>query len=203
MNFRNIIFDLGGVFIQIDYNKTENAFVQLGIENFAEYYKQDFVSELFETLEVGKIEPSMFYDELRKLTATTFSNQQIENAWNAMLGSFWLDRIEWLNIINKKYKVFLFSNTNAIHYNYFMEMYNNLQFKNSFDSYFIKPYYSHILGLRKPNVDSYQYILNEQNLIAEETLFIDDTYKNIQGAANAGMQTLHLTSDMNLIDCFK
>lgn len=201
--FKNIIFDFGGIFINVDYMKTENAFINLGIKNFAEYYKQDFVSTLFEDLEIGAIAPQEFYSTLRQITHTTLTNEQIENAWNAMLGEYMIDRLEWLKTISCRYKIFLFSNTNQIHFDCFSKMYNNLKLSNSFSSYFIKDYYSHILGFRKPNANSYNVILQEQDLIASETLFIDDTLKNIEGAKFVGLQTLHLINSMSLIEEFK
>lgn len=199
MAIKNIIFDLGGIFLKINYQKTQDAFVKLGIINFEEYYRQDFVSKPFEQIEIGEISAEEFYEGIRNITNTKISNIDIENAWNAMLGDFWQDRLEWLDEINKRYSVYLFSNTNKIHYDCFLKTYEQTNPKHKFSDYFIKDYYSQVLGLRKPNVESYQAVLKEQNLAAQETLFIDDTLKNIEGAKLAGLQTLHLTSSMNLI----
>lgn len=200
---KNIIFDFGGIFIKIDYKKTEDAFINLGIKNFSEYYKQDYVSTLFENLEIGAIAPQQFYDELRQITHATLTNEQIETAWNAMLGDYMIERLEWLTTIKDKYKIFLFSNTNEIHFDCFTKMYNDLKLSKHLSDYFIKDYYSHTLGLRKPNANSYKAILQDQNLVASETLFIDDTLKNIEGAKVVGLQTLHLTHNMNLLEEFK
>jgi glucose-1-phosphatase len=195
---KNIIFDLGGVLFKIDYSKTKNAFIDLGIENFDELYKQNFSNELFTKLEIGSISELDFYDEFRTITNSKISNAQIKTAWNSLLLHFWEDRIAWLNVINKKYKIFLFSNTNKIHYDCFINIYQQQFATNDFSSFFINDYYSHTMGMRKPNVASYQFIINQQQLIANETLFIDDTLDNIKGASLAGLQTLHLTSDINL-----
>lgn len=196
---KNIIFDLGGVLLQIDYSKTRNAFIDLGITNFDDFYKQDFVSKLFEDFEIGAISPIEFYDEFRKVTNSKLINNEIEIAWNAMLGSFWEDRLDWLTQLNKQYKIFLFSNTNEVHYNAFMDNYNKIYINKPFTNYFIKDYYSHILGERKPEKSSYIKLLKDQNLIASETLFIDDTLKNIEGAVAAGLHTLFLNKEMDLI----
>jgi putative hydrolase of the HAD superfamily len=195
---KNIIFDLGGVFLQVDYQKTENAFVDLGITNFAEFYKQDYVSTLFEDLEVGNISSVEFYDGLREITQSSLSNKQIENAWNAMIGIFWADRLTWLEEISKQYNVFLFSNTNQIHYDFLLEIYHQFYPSKNLTSYFIKDYFSHILKMRKPYPASYLHILQQENLLASETLFIDDTLKNIEGAQQAGLLVLHLLPKMNL-----
>jgi putative hydrolase of the HAD superfamily len=122
---KNIIFDLGGVFIKIQYQKTSQAFKDLGITNFDDFFKQDFCNDLFEQLEVGKVNDIEFYTQFRALTKTNLTNHQIKDAWNAMLGSFWQDRLDWLEGISKRFNIFLFSNTNAIHYNAFMQQYHD------------------------------------------------------------------------------
>jgi len=196
---KNIIFDLGGVLIDVDYHKTEEAFVQLGVPYFHKMFKQDHSSELFELLETGKISETDFYDAFRKETETVFTNQQIEFAWNAMLGDFWMNRIEWLEEIKTRYKIYLFSNTNIIHYKCFDGIFGKQFQHQHFNSLFIKAYYSHELGMRKPYTESYLHILREQGLNPSETLFIDDTIKNIEGAKKVGLQTIHLDKGQSLI----
>lgn len=197
---KNIIFDLGGVLLQIDYQKTEDAFVNFGISNFANFYKQDYVSELFDEFETGKISANIFYEEFRKITKSNLSNHQIDSAWNAMLLPFWQDRLAWLDIVAKQCNIFLLSNTNEIHYTEVMNIYNRNNPQKTLSSYFIKDYYSHILGLRKPTEMCYLKVLKEQHLQAGETLFVDDTFKNILGAKKAGLNVLHLLPNMDLIE---
>ncbi len=200
---KNIIFDLGGVLLQIDYSKTRNAFIDLGIKNFDDFYKQDYVSQLFKNFETGAIDTNYFYKEFRIITKINLTDNQIKTAWNAMLGSFWDDRLHWLNKINKQYNLFLFSNTNQIHYDAFIDIYNKNNYTKPLSSYFIKDYYSHILGERKPDKSAYLKLLDLQKLIAQETLFIDDTLKNIEGATAVGLQTLFLETEMDLIVNFE
>lgn len=199
-HIKNIIFDLGGVFLNINFAKTEAAFAQLGVVNFNRYITQHSITDLFELLETGKISPGEFYDGFRKKSGTTLSNEQIANAWNALLLDFPVERIAWLDAIRKKYNVFLYSNTNQIHYDAFTEMFKVQTALPDFNSYFIKAWYSHELGLRKPYPASYLHILNEQNLNAAETLFIDDTLKNIEGAKEAGLQAIHLIHPETVLD---
>ena len=108
---KNIIFDLGGIFLNVDYQKTEQAFIAAGVNNFAELYAQDHASMLFEDLETGKIAPPQFYDAFRILANTNLSNQQIIDAWNAMLGNFLWEELDWLQKIKNKYRIFLYSNS--------------------------------------------------------------------------------------------
>ena len=197
---KNIIFDLGGVFIQIDYSKTLKAFTDLQVQDFNTFYTQHHASDLFEALETGKLEAEEFYNKFRNHTNTTLRDEQIEDSWNALLGTFYPDRLEWLDEIRHKYKVYLFSNTNAIHHKAFMKIYQEQTGKNNFDDYFIKAYYSHEMGLRKPYVEAYDFVLKEQGLEAPETLFIDDTLTNIEGARKAGLQTVHLLPSISLTE---
>ena len=197
---KNIIFDLGGIFLNIDFKKTEDAFAKLGVTDFNRYITQHTITDTFELLETGKISPEEFYDRFRTETGKNISNKQIQDAWNALLLDFPVNRLDWLDTIRGNYNVFLFSNTNKIHYDAFTEMFRQQTGKEDFNSYFIKAYYSHELKLRKPYPQSYLYILKEQNLKAGETLFIDDTIKNIEGAKEAGLQTIHLYHPKSVLD---
>lgn len=197
---KNIIFDLGGIFMNINYQLTEDAFVQLGITHFPELYTQHYVTPLFEDFETGKITPEQFCNEFRTLAKTSLNNQQIYDAWNAMLLDFPKERLDWLQNISKKYKVFLFSNTNKIHLDFFNKVANAVTKDKEFNSYFIKAYYSNQMGMRKPYVESFRKILDEQNLLASETLFIDDTPKNIEGAKSAGLQTILLLPPKTVLE---
>ena len=197
---KNIIFDLGGIFLNIHYQLTRDAFINLGIINFDELFTQHHANDLFEDLETGKISEFEFYDLLRNEAKINLSNEQIKNAWNALLGNFPLDRLAWLDGIKQKYNIYLFSNTNQIHYDAFMKIYEAETGENDFDQHFIKAYYSQNIGLRKPYPESFLYIINERNLLPVETLFIDDTIKNIEGAKSVGLQTIHVVAPQTVLD---
>lgn len=196
----NIIFDLGGIFIDIDFNATHKAFVDLGVTNFYDFYSQHTATRLFEDLETGKVSPEEFYEGFRKETGSALTDEQIRDAWNAMLGNFHIERLNWLEEIGFRYKIYLFSNTNAIHYDAFQKIYRRCSGKENFDDYFIKAHYSHDLGLRKPYPGSFTKLLAIENLAADETLFIDDTSKNIEGAKEAGLQTILLLPPKTVLD---
>jgi len=117
-----------------------------------------------------------------------------------MLLDFPMERIVWLNEIKKKYNIYLFSNTNQIHYDAFIETVKQQTGITDFNQYFIKAYYSHELGLRKPDTASFQKIMEEQKLNPAETLFIDDTLSNVQAAAEIGLQTLHLKPPITVLE---
>ncbi len=197
---KNIIFDLGGVILNIDMKKTEQAFVNLGIENFGELYNQFHASALFADLETGKITPGQFIETLQKHT-NGVSREEIVVAWNAMLLNFPLPRIRLLQRLKESYRTFLLSNTNAIHYDAFQNIYRQSAGDNSsLNGCFHKAYYSHDLGLRKPGKEIYQQVLREQNLVAEETLFIDDTPANVEAASSVNIMALYLKSPETIED---
>ncbi|ANI89822.1 hypothetical protein A9P82_11290 [Arachidicoccus ginsenosidimutans] len=116
---KNIIFDLGGVFLDISFAKSNEAFKALGLEDFDKHISQHHANDLFEKLETGKITPEAFYDEFRAKTNLPLTNEQIENAWNAMLLHFSEDKMKWLEEVSKRYNTYLFSNTNKIHVDFF------------------------------------------------------------------------------------
>lgn len=188
-NIKNIIFDLGGIFIEIDFLKTEKAFSALGVTNWTSFFTQSTASHLFEKLETGYYSPEAFYEAFRKEANIAASDHEIRDAWNSMLGSFPVERLSWLEDIRTRYNIYLYSNTNIIHYEAFQKIYQDCTGKENFDNYFIKAHYSHELGYRKPYPNSFKHLLQLENLKAEETLFIDDTAKNIEGAKLAGLHT--------------
>ena len=201
---KNIIFDLGGVLINLDYQLTRKAFENLGIANFNDLYTQHHANPLFEQFEVGAIEPEDFYNKLRETTGLTLTNGQIETAWNAMLLDFPAERLQWLDQIKNKYNIYLFSNTNVIHYKSFTTIYAQtaplVGLNPNFNHFFKTAYYSHTLKQRKPEVAAFEAVLQDANLDPAHTLFIDDTISNIEGAQKAGLQTIFLSGGLTVLD---
>jgi glucose-1-phosphatase len=186
---KNIIFDLGGVLIDIDYHKTAKAFKKLGVQNFDAQYSQAGADKLFEALETGMISDDEFLERMQKYCRPSTTYQQIEDAWNEILLSFRLPSLQFLDAIKDKYNVFLLSNTNSIHKKAFDKILKKETGFDSMDHFFIKSYYSHLIHKRKPYVATYNFVLNDGDMQATETLFIDDSLVNIEGAREAGLQT--------------
>jgi putative hydrolase of the HAD superfamily len=189
---KNIIFDLGGVLLNIDFSITERAFKDLGVTQFSAMFTQHHSNDLFVQLETGEISAEAFYDAFRKGTGTELSDETIKKAWNALLLDFRMPTLAYLDQIKTRYRIFLFSNTNQIHHDAFIETYQQLTGKADFDAFFEKAYYSQNLGMRKPDPAPFLHILQENQLLPSETLFIDDTIKNIETARALGLQTVHL-----------
>ena len=186
---KNIIFDLGGVLLDLDYNKTFLAFREMGVENFEQMFTQFHVNELFEKLETGKISEDEFYETVKKLIPHPVSNEQVTKAWDAMMLDFRTGSLAVLEQLSKDHKLFLLSNTNSIHLKRFREIFTRDTGKPLLDKYFSKCWYSHIIGLRKPAKEVYEFVLQDENLIAAETFFIDDTIINIEAAKELGIKT--------------
>lgn len=197
-NIKAIIFDLGGVLIDLDFKKVSSSFKALGVDKFDEIYTQHKSDLIFENLEVGKISEEDFCNALIRYTIKPVTNEDVTKAWNSILLDFRLDSLSYLKQLKNKYKLFLLSNTNVIHQVAFNKIFENTVEETSFNSLFNKAYYSHEIGLRKPAAAAYQYVLNENSLQPQETLFIDDTPGNIEGAKVVGMPTILLTKGMKI-----
>jgi glucose-1-phosphatase len=191
-NISAVILDLGGVLLNINYGLTKKAFTDLGVQDFDVHYSQFKGSTLFDNLETGKVGETEFYETFRRLSGIPISDEQIRSAWNAMLLDFPQERIAFLKKLRNKYRLFLLSNTNAIHYAAFQETFRKEMQGTSLDQYFDKAYYSHLIGERKPGEEAFRVILEEQGLVPGNTLFVDDTAINLEGAKALGIQTIHL-----------
>lgn len=197
---KNIIFDLGGVLLDIDFTLTAKAFEDLGVHDFLSLYNQHHADTFFADFEKGKVPVDEFYDHIRRICQCDhLTNDQIRDAWDALLIRFPQERINWLMQIAEKYSIFLFSNTNILHYQWFAAAFEE-QTGKMLNNCFVKAYYSHEMGIRKPAFESYQMILDEQQLNVAETLFIDDTVKNTEAAQAMGMQVIHLVKPATVLD---
>ena len=191
-HIKNIIFDLGGVLLDIDLKKSINAFEKLGIENFEEMFSQFKADDLFEKLETGMLNEHEFYSAIKKRTRVNITDKEIANAWNALILDFRTESLLFLEKLATQYSLYLLSNTNSIHLKYFQQLFTKQTGKPLLDGYFSKAWYSHEVGLRKPGAAIFEFVLKEENLVAAETLFIDDTLINIETAQSMGFKTHHL-----------
>jgi glucose-1-phosphatase len=202
-SIKNIIFDLGGVVINLDYSKTRDSFIKLGFTEFDSYFAQVSQLELLNSFETGCISASAFRDGIRRISVVPLSDIEIDQAWNAMLLDFPEERKELLMELRTSYRTFLLSNTNTIHidhYNSYLKEQHHVEGMNPF---FEKVYYSHELHLRKPDVAIFEYVTEKNGLIPEQTLFIDDTLMHVEGARKAGLKAIHLQKGTTIVDLFR
>ena len=191
---KNIIFDLGAVLLNLDMNRTELAFKALFTDTEAhkiaveKLYKMSF----FEKFETNEIEEDEFVETMSQALDTTIDRLEIEKAWSAMLLNMPVNRIEMLqNLREKGYKLFLLSNINSIHLRDVYAIVRNEHGDLDFDALFDKPYYSHLIGRRKPDAETFRFVLDDAAILAEETLFIDDNSDNVKSAASIGIHVVH------------
>src|SRR4051812_44659469 len=189
---KNIIFDLGGVLLNLDVPKTSEAFKAIGLTYIDELFRIGFATSYFRDYEMGTISDEVFIQKAQQDSAPGTTAAQIIAAWNDMLLDFPAERVEFLKQLQSKYKLYLFSNTNQIHLLHFHKAYREV-YGNNMDDLFIKAYYSHLIKLRKPDVPAFEYVIKDSGVHAAETLFIDDALVNVEGAIKAGLQGLHLT----------
>lgn len=197
---RNIIFDWGGVITNIDFNATIEAFNKLGVDKFEEHYCKSHQSILFQDFEVGKLSPDEFRESFRLTIHPGISDEKLDEAWFAMLKDTPVQNIELITNLKSRYRIFLLSNTNEIHVDYYNEIFKK-QFglKTGLRDLFEKAYYSHEIGYRKPSLESFQYVINNAVLSPSETVFIDDSLQNIKAAEEVGINSLHFKEGCDLI----
>jgi len=191
---KNILFDLGGVLYHIDYQLTKKAFENMGIENFDSFYSQHKQNTLFDDLETGKISSEEFVVKMMKILPEQTEEKIIE-AWNALLIGFTNENLKLVGSLAKTYSLYLLSNTNAIHIARVNDELRTSFGVPSIDVFFKKTYLSHEIGRRKPDVDTFEWVLKDAGIKAEETLFIDDSIQHIDSASKLGIKTLHWASN--------
>jgi len=194
---KNLIFDLGNVLYDIDFTKMYSAFHDLGIPNFENHFTLNKSDQIFFDLEIGLISEQQFCDGFNALYNLNLTKEQIIAAWNSLLVGYRNESIDWVKANNGDYNTFLYSNTNQIHYDHFIPQFER-EIGGNFEKLFKTPYFSHKLGQRKPDPNSFKFILDKEGLVAEETIFIDDNEPNIIAAASVGLQVLFLQPGMRV-----
>lgn len=200
---KNIIFDLGGVILNLDPAATQKAFEALGLADFEKQYSTIRQTGCFDDFDCGRISEQEFRDHLKKFLPAAVDDKAIDAAWNAMLLDLPKERLDLLRSLGKKYRLFLLSNTNEIHVTAFSAYLQNEFGITDFSDYFERWYYSCRIGKRKPDAEIFQFVLDENGLTAEETFFIDDSPQHVEGAKRTGIQALLLTPGKTINDLFE
>lgn len=178
---RNIVFDLGGVLYAIDPGRTATALHALA---GPQAQHADLDHSLFLDFEMGRVTPTGFRNELRTLIDSTASDALLDAAWNALLLGPIAGRLEWIRQLAPHFRIILLSNTNVIHQEIWgpecLEMFGLME----------HTWFSFELGMRKPNAEIYQHVLTKMGMNPSESVFLDDSVRNLVGAEAVGMQTL-------------
>ena len=187
-----LILDLGGVLIDVDYDRSAKAFQQLGVEHFEQQFSKAKQTPLFDRFEKGEISPKEFRDEVRRLLKPDLKDKQIDACWNAMLGSIPAERLVLVEDLRMRYRVYLLSNTNKIHVPAFLEIVERENKIRDFRQEFDGAYFSCEMGMRKPDAEIFQHVLKSTFALPERTLFIDDSIQHVEGARKIGLHAEHL-----------
>lgn len=198
---RNIIFDFGGVILNISHKELEDAFRCLGVNDFERLFNQAQQSDLFKQFEIGALTDLDFRNAVRDLTGLQIADSVLDSAWNRIICDFPPERIDLLKKLRENYKLYLLSNTNNIHYQYYIMKFRD-EFGYELGSLFHNTYWSFKMGKRKPDADAYTEIETMENLLPSETLFIDDSEQNIIAASNLGFKTFYLKNNIDLTELF-
>ncbi len=195
-----IIFDLGGVIINLDIAATIAGFNKLSGKPFETIYTQLQQTPVFDRFDKGLITEQEFFNGLKVAMDAEPDDQQMLKAWNAMLLDFPLHRLEVLTQLKNRYRLFLLSNTNETHIRAFEAHLLESRGYHNLEPFFEKVYYSCRMGMRKPDTEIFDYVLKENHLVAEETLFIDDTIHHVEGALKTGIRAQLLPKDKDVAE---
>lgn len=196
---KNIIFDYGNVIFMLDFLKSQKAWEEVGINNSNEFYGHRVQDPIFTAFEDGSATAEEFRAYIRNKTGNPeLTDAQIDKAWNGLLVGIPAGNHELLLELKSKYRTFLLSNINPIHYDFIMDYLDREFGYNGNDHLFEKVYYSHLVGKRKPNAEIFEQVLSENDLNPAETLFIDDSPQHIATAAGLGINTYLMTAPDNI-----
>jgi HAD superfamily hydrolase (TIGR01509 family) len=199
---QNLIFDLGGVILDLHFDRTHEAFARAGRRSVEEIRAMMDKSAFFNDYEKGLLSDDEFRASVRKMLQSNLSDDEIDVAWNAMLGAIPQERLQLLNRLRSKFRVFLLSNTNSIHLDYFGRTVTTESGEPALGSFFEKAYYSHLLKMRKPDKEIFEHVLKQHQLVPEFTLFLDDNLANLQGARETGIKTFHVQHPDRMMELF-
>ena len=199
VNFKNILFDLGGVILDINIQATLKLFYELGFPPELLQYPESMQTDVFFRYQTGRLDTGQFRDEIRKVTGVDMSDKVFDQAWNAMLVGIPKERTDLLKVLSKRYKLYMLSNTSELHVKVFEKMYVDAAGESMHDV-FDKIYYSHEIGLHKPDREAWEYVIKDAGILPEETLFLDDTIYNIKASQELGFQAIHIHERMTLMN---
>lgn len=187
-----IIFDFGNVLIDLDYPKVIREFSEVAQKNQNEIEELVVTAPVLQKFEVGMIGPDEFRAKMNSILGTSMDEYQFNSIWNSMLLSITKERMDKVLKIGERYKTFILSNTNIIHEICYEEMIMEATGKSSLRDFVQKVYYSHEIGMRKPNLNCYNFVIEDIGLYSSRMLFLDDRLDNVEAAQRAGMKAIQI-----------
>lgn len=198
-NIRNILFDLGGVILDINVQSTLKAFYDLGFPADLMQYPHSMTSDLFFKYETGVFNTDQFREAIRTSTGVVMSDRAFDEAWNAMLVRIPEERTILLKRLSERYTLYMLSNTSSLHVEVFEKMYLDAAGV-SMHEVFTKIYYSHEIGWHKPDHEAWEFVIKDSGIKPEETLFLDDNIHNVKASQELGFQAIHIHERTNLMN---
>ena len=198
---RNIVFDLGGVLVDLDFKAAINGLQEAGFANVKEQLLAFDRGGIFQKFEVGEITADEFRTAIRENSTVTLTDEEVDALWNLMLLEIPREKLELILELRGKYMVYLLSNTNSIHWDYVCKnAFNYRGFR--VNDYFEETFLSYEMHLAKPDKAIFEKVLQDANLLPEETLFIDDSEANCKAASELGIHTHHYHIGEDLKELF-
>ncbi|WP_025761827.1 HAD family hydrolase [Dyadobacter tibetensis] len=198
---KNLLFDLGDVIINIDVPIAFNAFAELSGRDINDIYRLVKHHDLFPRFETGQLTEPEFRHMVRTiLEKSDWEDHHIDTAWNSLLLDLPIERIELLKKLAPRYRLFLLSNTSSIHISQINKILRETAGVSTLEDLFEKVFLSYEMGLMKPDPQIYYSVLNQAQIKAEETLFLDDNAKNIAAASEIGIHTIHVQKPVTILE---
>lgn len=203
-SIKNLIFDLGGVIIDLSIDETLRSFATLAGAEPSAIETLYHTAPEFLSYETGHLTDEEFRAFVNSHCKQPGSDADVDKCWNGMLRGLPKKKLDLILSLKNKYNVFLLSNTNAIHVKHINEVMlpaipGTLPL---LDDYFHKAYYSHIMKMRKPHREIFEEVLADSKLRADETLFLDDNHDNVVGAGKAGIRTAFVNTPDYILTYF-
>jgi len=192
---KNIIFDLGHVIINVNWYAVKDYFTRMGYDTMDDLHRYLMEENYYYDLETGKISPDEFRNAIRNSLGNHTPDDIINEGWNSMILDIPGSRVELLEKLRSRYSTYLLSNTNQIHWEYYDRYFASEYGYDHLRDIFNAAYFSHEMGLRKPDPEIYKRVIEEQDLVPDETLFIDDMIENVKSARKLNINAYHLNPD--------
>lgn len=198
-HIKNILFDLGGVILDINVQATLKRFYELGFPANLMQYPHSMNTDLFFKYETGKLSAMEFRNEIRRVSGVNVSDKNFDEAWTAMILRIPAERSTLLKKLAERYALYMLSNTSDLHTPVFEKMFRETAGVDM-HNLFTNIYYSHEIGFHKPDREAWEYVIKDAGIKPEETLFLDDNIHNIKASQELGFMAIHIHERTHLMN---
>jgi FMN phosphatase YigB (HAD superfamily) len=198
-DIKNILFDLGGVILDIDVQATLSRFYELGFPPVLLQYPHNMNTDLFFRYETGKIGTREFLNEMRTISGVDVADEVLVEAWNAMIVRIPAERTSLIARLGERYNLYMLSNTSPLHVPVYETMFREAGGRDM-HRVFKKLYYSYETGWHKPDREAWEHVVKDAGILPQETLFLDDNIYNIKASKELGFQAIHIHERIRLTD---